>query len=319
MNSAGGQEAIVQCRQTLAAHSRSFSLAAKLLPADGRDEAAVLYAWCRRADDAIDEAPAGEEHARLVQLERELHDVYTSAPQRDVMLAAFQAVIMHRAIPAHYPVELLDGMRMDAIGKRYQTLDQLLGYCYRVASTVGLMMCHVLGVRSPRALTYAAHLGIAMQLTNICRDVAEDWQRGRLYIPDEILAPLGAPGLDAELGRPLPDSARGALSHAVQHLLAIADRYYRSGDRGLLALPLRAAFAVRTARLVYAAIGRRLARQQYDVLAGRAVVPGWMKLWLTAKAAVLTLAELPARLGRRFKRTRTLPITRYSDVIALHY
>ncbi len=312
-----GQDAIVQCRQTLAAHSRSFSLAAKLLPADSRDEAAVLYAWCRRADDAIDEAPGGVERARVAELERELCDVYEGAPQDDVMLGAFQAVVARRDIPSHYPAELLDGLRMDAQGQRYQSVEQLLGYCYRVASTVGLMMCHVLGVRNPRALGYAAHLGIAMQLTNICRDVAEDWRRGRLYVPDELLSPLGAPGLAGELGRPLPDPARGPLASAVERLLGLADRYYRSGDRGFSALPIRAAFAVRTARLVYAAIGGRLARQGYDVLAGRAFVPGWMKLWLTAKAAALTLAELPARMRRRFRRAARLPITRYSDVIAL--
>jgi phytoene synthase len=312
-------DAIVQCRQTLAAHSRSFSLAARLLPAGSRDEAAVLYAWCRRADDAIDEAPPGEQRARLAGLERELYDVYAGAPQSQTQLAAFQQVVERRHIPAHYPGELLEGLRMDTVGQRYQSVQQLVVYCYRVARTVGLMMCHVLGVRSPRALQYAAHLGIAMQLTNICRDVAEDWQRGRLYIPDELLARLGTPGLDSELGRPLPASARGPLSRAIADLLALADRYYRSGDRGLPALPLRAAFAVRTARLVYAAIGRRLAEQQYDVLAGRAIVPTWMKLWLTAKAAFLTLAELPARARRRFKRAPRLPLTRYSDVIAIRY
>lgn len=312
-----GQEAIVECRQTLAAHSRSFSLAARLLPADSRDEAAVLYAWCRRADDAIDEAPPAEQRARLTELERQLADVYAGAPQGDLMCAAFQAVVRRRRIPALYPAELLDGLRMDAVGQRYGSVEQLLGYCYRVASTVGLMMCHVLGVRNRRALTHAAHLGIAMQLTNICRDVAEDWNRGRLYIPDEVLAPLGAPRLAGELGGPLPEAARGPLSCAVAQLLALADRYYRSGDRGLSALPLRAAFAVRTARLVYATIGRRLAKQHFDVLAGRAVVPGWMKLWLTAKAALMTLGEAPSRIRRRFKRAPRLPITRYSDVIAL--
>lgn len=314
-----GRDAIVQCRRSLAAHSLSFSLAAKLLPADGRDEAAVLYAWCRRADDAIDEAPPGQERTRLAALQRELRDVYAGAPQNDTLLAAFQGVVAGRDIPVHYPAALLDGLRKDAEGERYRSVEQLIGYCYRVASTVGLMMCHVLGVRSRRAVTYAAHLGIAMQLTNICRDVAEDWQRGRLYVPDELLAPLGAPDLDGERGRPLPSAARGPLARAVEQLLALADRYYRSGDRGLIALPFRAAFAVRTARLVYAAIGRRLARQRYDVLAGRAVVPGWMKLWLTTRAALMTLAELPARARQRSRRAPNLPITRYSDVIALHY
>jgi len=162
-----------------------------------------------------------------------------------------------------------------------------------------MMMTHVFGVSDDDALVPAAHLGIAMQLTNICRDVAEDWERGRLYLPDELLARHGVGGLAGELGAPLPTSAVGGLAGAVAETLALADRYYASADRGIPALPWRAAIAVRCARDVYAAIGTRVARQRHDVSAGRAVVPTATKLAKVAAAIARIAASSPRRLVRR--------------------
>jgi phytoene synthase len=138
-----------------------------------------------------------------------------------------------------------------------------------------------------------------MQITNICRDVAEDWALGRLYLPDDVLARHGAGGLGRELGRPLPASAVPALAATVAELLALADRYYRSGDRGLRHLPWRSAFAIRAARSIYAAIGGRLRHRGHDVTAGRAVVPTWRKLSLVGGAAMWALSRAPARWLRR--------------------
>ncbi|HVV81460.1 MAG TPA: squalene/phytoene synthase family protein, partial [Kofleriaceae bacterium] len=200
--------AAVVARRTIAHHSRSFALASALLGRRLRDQAAVVYTGGRRADDAVDEPAAGEDHAAaLARLHRELDDVYAGSAA-DPVLAAFGDVVRARRVPRHYPAELLAGMAMDAAGARYATMDDLRLYCWRVAGVVGLMMSHVFGVADERALPRAAHLGIAMQLTNICRDVAEDWQRGRLYLPDELVAAHGAGGLRGDLGRPLPASAR---------------------------------------------------------------------------------------------------------------
>lgn len=281
-------------RATIAHHSKSFALASALLGRRVRDETAVVYTWCRRADDAVDSA--GHDHAAaLARLRRELDEVYAGTAQ-DPMLAAFADVVEARAIPRAYPEALLDGMAMDVAGTHYATLDDLLLYCWRVAGVVGLMMSHVFGVRRDAALRNAAHLGIAMQLTNICRDVAEDWQLGRLYLPDELLVHHGAGGLARALGGPLPPAARPALAGVVRALLALADRYYRSGDRGVSALPWRAALAVRAARGVYAAIGGRIARQRHDVLAGRAVVPTHAKLAHVVRAAGAIALSAPRRL-----------------------
>jgi phytoene synthase len=158
----------------------------------------------------------------------------------------------------------------------------------------------VLGVREPGAGRHAAHLGMAMQLTNICRDVAEDWQRGRLYLPDPILDECGAPGLRSELGGPLPRSARDALACAVRRLLGEADLFYRSGDQGLPMLSWQAALAVRVGRLVYSRIGRGIERAGCDVFAGRQYVPLHAKLRLVARAMAEAGAEAPTRLRRGF-------------------
>lgn len=273
-------------RAIIAHHSKSFALASKLLPAAVRDDAVVLYAYCRRVDDAVDEAPAEEQAEALAGLRVELDELYRGLPQAEPLLAALQAVIVARAIPRFCFEDLLSGMEMDVRGTRYHSRDELLLYCYRVAGTVGLMMCHVMDAKQPEALDHGKDLGIAMQLTNIARDVVEDWRRDRLYLPEDLLAQSGAPALGEALGGPLPQSAAPALKKGVSTLLTWADEYYASGDRGLRYLSFRCAAAVYAARLVYSSIGTVLRRRGCDPLAGRAVVPAGRKLMLALRALV---------------------------------
>jgi phytoene synthase len=285
-------------REVIARHSASFALAARLLPARCRDDASVIYAWCRRADDAVDLAPPAARAGAIVRLRAELDDVYRGSA-RDPLLAAFAGVVRRTRIPCEYPGELLEGMAMDERGETYPSLDALLLYAYRVAGTVGLMMCHVMRTRDDAAIDNAVHLGIAMQLTNICRDVIEDWDRGRLYVPADRLARCGAPGLAAALGGPFPARARAAMAAAVADLLIEADRYYASAERGMAALPWRCAVAIRAAAWIYAAIGRRIEAARCDVTAGRAFVPLARKLALAGGAIARSAAELPGRALRR--------------------
>lgn len=290
---------VAVCRESIAHHSKSFALASRLLSPQCRDAAAVVYAWCRRADDAIDLVPDGHQREALDRLRDELDLVYADrAPSSDAVLSAFQTIVHRIHIPRLYPDELLAGMEMDAIGAVYRNLDDLLLYCYRVAGTVGLMMCHVMGVRDDDALGNAVHLGVAMQVTNICRDVLEDWNRGRLYIPDDLLASCGAGDLRAELGGPFPARARFAVSGAVAELLAMAERYYASAELGMASLSWRSALAIRAAAQVYSAIGKKIESRRCDVLAGRAVVPGRQKLALVGRAALASAVELPSRAVR---------------------
>lgn len=284
-----------ECRRVIAHHSKSFDLASRLFPPQRRDEVAALYGWCRRCDDAIDLAPPSEHRSALDGLRGELRALYDGAGQQDAVLHCFQEVVRRRRIPIEYPLELLEGMAMDVEVSTYDTLDELLVYCWRVAGTVGLMMCHVMGVSDERAAPHAAHLGIGMQLTNICRDVVEDWERGRVYVPAELLSPALVKELREGLLAPerpaLPETARPELAAAAGRLLRLADRYYASADVGLGYLEPRSALAVRTARSVYSEIGRRIEACGCDVMRGRAVVSTPRKLALAAQSVRRFVAE----------------------------
>ena len=287
------------CHSVMRHHARTFSLAATLLPSSVRDDAAVVYAFCRQADDTVDgiEDPAVAA-ARLQRLRDALEDSVRQRHTGDPMVVAFAELTRRRAIPLRVPEELLAGMEMDLRQAQYPTLDGLLLYCYRAAGTVGLMMARVMGVSSGRALTQAIHLGIAMQLTNICRDVLEDWGRGRLYLPSELLARAGCSGLGEHLGHPFPAGAVPGVAEVVRVLLALADRYYASADEGLLALPWHCSVAVRSAREIYAAIGEELARRGHDIRLGRVAVSPARKAWLLLWSVLRSLGELPSRIVR---------------------
>jgi phytoene synthase len=310
-------EALAHCEASIARHSRSFTLASRLLPRAARQEAAVVYAWCRRADDAIDLCAPAQQPTALAVLREELRQLYAGAPQSDLVLSAFQEVTERRGIPFEYPHELLLGMQMDATGQHYASWDDLLVYCYRVASTVGLMMCHVMGVSDAAALRPAAHLGIAMQLTNICRDVLEDWERGRLYLPAEVLARHGIGELTCTPGSPLPDAAASACRGVLEELLAVADRYYVSSDTGLCYLSFRSALSVNVARRVYSAIGGQIAAHGYDVRAPRAVVPGRAKLLACLHATAASLFRALGSITRPFEAAPLHTVTHGTELISL--
>lgn len=282
-------------RDSIRKHSKSFALASRALPPEAREHAVALYAWCRRADDAVDLVDEGDQPAALAALQAELDGIYGSTDAVDPILRDFQRTVAACAIPRRYAEDLLVGMRMDVDGTRYRTLQDLYDYCYYVAGCVGTMMCHVMGVRDDDALRNAAHLGMAMQITNICRDVEEDWGRERLYLPDELLAEEGAGGLDQHLGEDFPVDARGPVARTIDRLLSIADRFYRSGDAGIYALPWRASVSIRTARSVYSAIGGRVRAQDCDPLAGRAFVSTGGKLALMGRSIGRSLLDLPGR------------------------
>jgi phytoene synthase len=234
--------------------------------------------------------------------------VYRGELTGDPVVDGFAEVVADCGIPRLYPDELLAGMAMDAAGHRYRTDSDLQLYCYRVAGVVGLMMSHVMGVARADALRSAADLGIAMQLTNICRDVREDWDRGRLYIPESLLAEVGAGWLPGRLGRPLPVAARAPLAACLARLLERADHAYRSGDAGLDALAPRCQLAIGAARRIYAAIGDVIAARECDVFAPRAVVSTRRKLALAAAAAAAAAARAPRGVGQRY-RTDLEPVT----------
>jgi phytoene synthase len=307
---------VPECRAAIRHHSRSFSLASRLLPPGAQEHAVVVYAWCRRADDAIDCAREEAPTRALLRLRAELEQLRAGAAPVEPVLAAFGEALQARRIPLRYPLELLEGMAADVEGVEYHSLDQLLEYCYRVASTVGLMMCHVMGVSHAAALRPAAHLGLAMQLTNICRDVADDWRNSRLYLPADVLRRHGVRGLLPEPG-PFPAAAIEGCRGVLRELLALADRYYASSRAGLAYLSPRCALAVDVARRVYSAIGRRIARQGYDVSAGRAIVPRREKLFACAAAVASQTAPWFERFGEPFQPAALEPLSYGPELLRL--
>lgn len=284
--------AIEESKRVLNHHSKSFAAASRLLSADCRDDVAVVYAWCRRVDDAVDHCTDSPWQV-LRRLREELNAVYQGGNLDDDGLAAFRDVIERRAIPIDYPRALLRGMQMDVEGFDYRTFHELQTYCFRVAGTVGLMMCHVLGVREAEALPHAAALGIGMQLTNVCRDVAEDWERHRLYLPRELLAAVGISAATRPQTHELSVELADSMRPVVAGLLDVADDFYRRGDAGIRYLSPRSGLAVRSARLIYAAIGGRVRATRCDVRAGRAHLGKGAKLGLCLRAASQTLWSRP--------------------------
>lgn len=273
--------------------SKSFALAGLFLPPEKRMAAFRLYAWCRFADDQVDEArDAAEREKNLMRLWLRLNTLHQDA--RDYPWSALREVTDAYRIPVVYASDLVLGLARDKPGLRMHTAGDLKRYAYAVAGTVGLMMCHILGVKRDDALQEAEALGRAMQLTNIARDVKEDLARDRVYIPRVMLEAEGVKGDDILSPENLPLTKK-----AVDSLLLVAEDLYRKGEKGLDALPLRASFAIACALELYREIGRRILRGPPDALLSRSVVPFPVKLLLCARAAWRTLASLPLRLSRR--------------------
>ncbi len=257
-------------RAVLSEKARSFRWAAQFLSRDQHDDAAIVYAFCRLVDDTADEAPDKDHAARgLERLRAELDGTAAARPVID----AFLTLAARRGLDLDAARELILGVATDLEPVRLPDDVALLRYCYRVASTVGLMMCAVIEVRDPSALPFAVDLGVAMQLSNICRDVAEDAAMGRVYLPATRLRFHGT-SPQALLDGHAP---REAVAAVVRDLLALADAYYASAEQGMRFIPPRSRAAILVASRVYRAIGVRLRQNRCDALAGRTIVPWTQK------------------------------------------
>ncbi len=277
---------IADSHSLLAKHARSFRWAAFFLPRSCHDDAAVVYAFCRIVDDAVDEAPNREQALRnLEQLEAELNGTREASS----FVAEFKRVASRTKIPLAAVSELLQGMQDDLDAVRLQTEGELMRYCYRVAGTVGIMMCGVLGVKNAQALAHAIDLGIGMQLTNICRDIKEDTARNRVYIPATWLDQAGISQEQLISGQ----FDKALLAPVVQRSLEVAEQYYKSADRGLHYIPILPRLAIFVAKAIYRSIGLKLQKKHhYNAWHGRTIVGPGSKVihllgaifdWSTAK------------------------------------
>jgi 15-cis-phytoene synthase len=287
------------CRALLKGGSRSFYAASFLLPRAIRDPATALYAFCRVADDSVDDGDGNPDV--IVALRSRVERIYAGNPMPHGIDRAFARVVEEHSLPQSAIDALIEGFTWDATGRRYQTFDDVLAYAARVAGCVGIMMTTVMGRRSADVLARAADLGVAMQLTNIARDVGEDARNGRLYLPHDW---LDAVGIDADqfLKAPIFTPEIGTL---VRRLLDEAEVLYARADAGIAMLPAGCRCGIRAARLMYAAIGHEVARQGYDSVSRRAVVPFSSKIPLLFRSllpAVVAdgLAALPALRTNQF-------------------
>jgi len=290
------------CAALLCSGSRSFFVAGRILPAATLRAATALYAFCRQADDAIDlAADDAARTAALAALSARLDDIFAGAPRPDPVDRALTDVVGRHDIPRALPDALLEGFVWDAQGRVYDTLQQVFDYAARVAGSVGAMMALLMGARSADALARASELGVAMQLTNIARDVGEDGRRGRLYLPREWLR---EEGIDCEQWLRAPHFTP-ALGRVVQRLLREADALYARAGLGIAQLRPACRPGIRAAALLYARIGREVERNGLDSVSRRAAVPGRIKAALLVRA----LGLVPH--GRQGGHVPPLPAVRF--------
>ncbi|MEM1364680.1 MAG: phytoene/squalene synthase family protein [Pseudomonadota bacterium] len=249
-------------RQTIEAGSKSFATASKLFDARTRDDAVLLYAWCRYADDLIDGQTLGHDqqadfrkgqNERLDELKTRTAAALAGMRDPEPAFEALRHVMARHAIPDAHPLALVRGFEMDVSERAYVTIADTEDYCYHVAGVVGVMMAQVMGVRSEATLDRASDLGIAFQLTNIARDVIDDAHAGRMYLPLDWLKEAGLESIDPDD----PDHRRKLYKLALR-LLDRADPHYESAHAGIAALPWRSAWAIAAAGRVYRDIGRKL-------------------------------------------------------------
>lgn len=257
-------------KQQTAHYSKSFFLSASLLPYETRWETFAVYAFCRYADNIVD----NPRHRTIEELEdeveyvkKELRIAYRHGETEHPVLKPFVAVALKHEIPIDYAIDLLDGVMMDLKKNRYETFEELYQFAYGVAGTVGLMMSYVLGFNSPEALDYAEKLGIAMQLTNILRDVQEDMGMNRIYLPQDELQRFNLSEKDLKSER-MSDDFRDFMDFQVKR----AHAYYKVGEQGIPMLTPKTQFAIYSAAKIYRGILFQIEARQLNPFLGRVFV-----------------------------------------------
>jgi phytoene synthase len=283
VSTAGLAELYKQAAAATAEGSKSFYFATRFFPPDLARAAHAVYWFCRYTDDLVDECPDIETGRRQLeewsaQLTKALQTKTTDQP----VLSVFLDTARRYQIPMQYPFELIEGMRMDLNQTSYETFEELRVFCYRVASVVGLMMCWVIGFDKPEdrenATPYAIDLGIALQLTNILRDVGEDLERRRVYLPREDLRRFHYSEEDLYAHKRTPE-----FEALMKFQAERAREYYERGNAGIDLLHQRGRFAVKVASDVYREILNRVEASNFNVFDHRTVVPAARKYWLTAR------------------------------------
>ena len=265
---------ILSPQDSLMTNSKSFHWASRIFSSPMRQKVERLYAFCRVLDDMADgQIPNG--HERLISIRADLIENRSST---DPIFSNFQPFMHSMNFPRDVLVALMDGLIEDSAGHVCLAEEaDLLVYAYRVAGTVGLLMCEVLNCKSPDSFSYAIDLGIGMQLTNIARDVLEDASMGRRYIPGDWVNDLSPDEICYAANEPEGEAAQEVCA-SIKRLLALAENFYKSGARGYRYLPWRAHLSIALAGRIYRQIGLQLVDRGYPWHEGRQVTSKAVKL-----------------------------------------
>ena len=283
------EQAYQYCESITKTHAKSFYFAAKFLPKHKRRPIYALYALCRNVDDEVDEIGENNEAEAVKAVEkwqRKLEEIYegeskdqkSKTKDQTQVFTAWSDLLKNYKIPKKLPLELMQGVLMDTNIKRYETFDDLYVYCYRVASTVGLMSSEIFGYTESETLEYAEALGIAMQLTNILRDVKEDAAMGRIYLPQEDLRRCNVS--EEQIFANEYDEKFVAL---MKFQIGRARDFYQKSEKGIPLLEKDTRFTVLLASRIYARILDEIERQNYDVFKKRAHTTFSQKLRMIPK------------------------------------
>ena len=254
-----------------AEHSKSFHFASGLLPEEKRAAVRALYAFCRTVDDIVDESGDEERESRLEYWRGMVE--HGAFADNDLIAVAWADTLSRYHIPRHYALQLIDGVNRDLMQSRYQTFDELATYCYGVASTVGLMSMYIVGFKNNTAVPYAIKLGVALQMTNILRDVGEDYRNGRLYLPREELAFYGIREQDIADGR-ITDNWRQFMKFQIERTRHL----YKDSWNGVKLLEPEGQLAIGAASVFYQGILDDIEKHDYDVFARRASLSAFGKV-----------------------------------------
>jgi len=266
------------CHQIIKHHSKTFSMAASLLDHERRNAIAALYGICRISDDIVDKDLLNKQQL----MKRWQKSVNSQVPNiADPVQLAWLYTRAKYKIPSKLMDQLITGVVMDTHKTRYATYEELVQYCYYVASTVGLMSMHIIGYSDEKAIPYAIEMGVALQLTNIIRDVGEDYRMGRIYIPQEEMDRFGITE-DHFKNRIIDDAWKALIAFQIQR----ARRLYQNSWKGLSYLESKGKWSIAAAATLYKEILKMVERNQYDNLNHRAFVSKKRKLFLLSKLLV---------------------------------
>jgi 15-cis-phytoene synthase len=275
------EESYAFCERVARTQAKNFYYSFLLLSRPQRQAMCAIYAFMRYCDDLSDAEGVGDRAGDIARWQADLNSALAGAAPENPVWPAFSDAVARYRIPHEYFREMIRGVSSDLEPRQIQTFQELYDYCYHVASVVGLTIIHIFGFNDPRALELAERCGVAFQLTNILRDVREDAEHGRVYLPAEDLARFG---VDPK------ELAGGEISPALRSLLAFeaerARAYYQEAQSLTKLVDSRSRASLKALIAIYSRLLERISNSGYEVLRERVRVPAWEKIWILARCAI---------------------------------